>query len=402
MSTDSAWFGAAGNSRPDRRVKKSGTTTTSYPIVAQHELDDPVKRGPLGLGRRRENTDIPKIKPHEVLVWRVGARYVVDRRALRVQDETVVRASSVSIVSVRPGTEVEVSFRIDSQDASAFNVKVIFICSVVDPVVVVRDGQLDAADALLAYLRGYQDIFGLGIEHPISEINKVRSKMAIQIKAYMTHRPPKIPGIEITSATVQVETPIELGKIRAISTEQQIELEKNKGEALIASQRQEHVLRAKDKMTQAIGRDPLQAITYAHVEGGLTSQELADQVRQMEETRRMAKRMDRMADQTRQYAIEDLRAEREHEHELWERQQLESRRGEEREDRRDQVSTNIELLKLFADRGYLDTYNADIEDLINRIRGEKSAPELARDDQQAELTNGQEQQSRGSEDENDN
>jgi hypothetical protein len=402
MSIDPGWFGAAGNGRPDHRVKKSGTTMVSYPIVAQYELDDPVKRGPLGLGRRRENTEIPKIKPHEVLVWRVGGRYVVDRRELRVHDDTVVRASSVSIVSVRPGTEVEVSFRIDSQDASAFNVKVIFICSVVDPVVVVRDGQLDAADALLAYLRGYQDIFGLGIEHPISEINKVRSKMAIQIKAYMTHRPPKIPGIEITSATVQVETPIELGKIRAISTEQQIELEKNKGEALIASQRQEHVLRAKDKMTEAIGRDPLQAITYAHAEGGLTSQELADQVRQMDETRRMSKRMDRMADQTRQYSVEDRQADREHEYELWRRQQDEAKRGEERDDRRHQVSANIELLKLFADRGYLDTYNADIEDIIGRITGDKSGPAVAGQDQQAELTNGQERQSRGSEDDNDN
>jgi hypothetical protein len=49
-----------------------------YPIVAQHELDDPVRRGPLRLGRRRDNSEIPKIKPHEVLVWRVGSRYIVD------------------------------------------------------------------------------------------------------------------------------------------------------------------------------------------------------------------------------------------------------------------------------------------------------------------------------------
>ena len=98
--------------------------------------------------RSAGNTDIPKIKPHEVLVWRVGGRYVVDRRELRANDDTVVRASSVSIVSVRPGTEVEVSFRIDSQDSAEFTVKVIFICSVTDPVIVVRDGQVNAADAL--------------------------------------------------------------------------------------------------------------------------------------------------------------------------------------------------------------------------------------------------------------
>jgi hypothetical protein len=65
------------------------------------------------------------------------------------------------------------------------------------------------------------------------------------------------------------------------------------------------------------------------------------------------------------------------------------------------VSANIELLKLFADRGYLDTYNADIEDLIGRIRGDRSGPAVASRDQQGELTNGQ-RRSTGAEDDNDN
>lgn len=51
-------------------------------------------------------------------MWRVGNKYVVDSRQLRDSDDVVVDAPSVSVVSVRPGTEVEVSFTIDSREAS--------------------------------------------------------------------------------------------------------------------------------------------------------------------------------------------------------------------------------------------------------------------------------------------
>jgi hypothetical protein len=296
MSTDSNWFESADSVRPDFRVKNgqrapsdpgtgngrrqppdrgvpsrgptlptpgaaSRETAPSYPIVAQHELDDPVRRGPLGLLKRRALDDIPKIKPHEVLVWRVGSRYVMDRRELRAHDDTVVRASSVSVVSVRPDTEVEVSFRIDSEDASEFTVKVTFICSVLDPVVVVRDGQVNAADALIAYLRGYQDLFYLGLEHPIKEINKVRTKMAVQVKSYMTLRPPKIPGMEITSATVQIETPPVLADMGRLTTEHEIELEMEDHEARLDSRRQDHLLKKANRMG-AISRDPRPPSTW--------------------------------------------------------------------------------------------------------------------------------------------
>jgi hypothetical protein len=86
-----------------------------------------------------------------------------------------------------------VSFEIDSQDAAKFTVKVTFICSVLDPVVVVRDGQVNAADALIAYLRGCQDLFNLGLNYPIKAINRLRTEMAVQVKSYMVLRPPEDP-----------------------------------------------------------------------------------------------------------------------------------------------------------------------------------------------------------------
>jgi len=452
MSTDHNWFESADSVRPDFRGKNgqrapsgpgagnnrrqppdpgvpsrgptaptpgaaSGETAPPYPIVAQHELDDPVRRGPLGLLKRRDLDDIPKIKPHEVLIWRVGSRYVLDRRELRAHDDTVVRASSVSVVSVRPDTEVEVSFRIDSEDASEFTVKVTFICSVLDPVVVVRDGQVNAADALIAYLRGYQDLFSLGLEHPIKEINKVRTKMAVQVKSYMTLRPPKIPGMEITSATVQIETPPVLADMGRLTNEHEIELEIEDHEARLDSRRQDHLLKKANRMG-AIGHDSEAALNLAYADGGIASPEYADQIHQREESGLQRDRMDAIAATTRQHELDDRYDQRKYELEdragqwrnekkqwtreerkaelEWQHAQIEARRKDDLEAQRAQINANIELLKMYAANGHLDTHNADIEDLIRRIHGDHGGAQLTAGDR-PELTDGQAPEAHGPE-----
>jgi hypothetical protein len=289
-----------------------------YPIVAQLALDEPARRDRMGLIRRRENTEIPRLRPHEVLVWRVGGRYLADTRELRARDDVIVRASSVSVVSVRPATEVEVSFQVVSRDNSEFTVKVTFTCSVLDPVTVVRGGQVSAADALLAYLRAYPDLFQIGLKFSVAEINKIRTAMASHVKAYIALYPPRIPGIKIGTATVQVDTPASLGKIQEINQEQQIELAADKQRAYI----------------------------------------------------------DEMAKNAREYAAQDRDA-------VWER-----------EDRREQVKANIELLMGYADRGYLDIANADIENIIRRIQGDagghgRDVPAFSPDSQPGRYLKGQ-------------
>jgi hypothetical protein len=362
--------------------------TTSYPIVAQYELDDPAKRGPLNIIKRRDKSEIPKIKPHELLVWRVGNRYIVDERQLHASDDTVVRASSVSVVSVRPSTEVGVSFQVDSGDAGEFTVRVTFICSVLDPVMVVRDGQVDAADALLAYLRGYQDLFEVGLNHPVSEINKVRTKLAAHVRSYMALRPPKISGIEVASAITQVETPDALGKIREVNDQTQIDLAQKKGEALIAAASQAERLSQQAEVTKAVGDSPIAALGLAYVDGTLTSREWAEQAQQMGD----AQELKDLAAQNRQYAIEDRDSQWTHDREQadieWRHSQVEIQRKDDRENRKDQLEANIELLKMLAEAGHLDTYNADLEDLIRRVRGDQPAAAVASGDRPAELTGG--------------
>ena len=363
----------------------------SYPIVAQHVLDDAIRHGKVPIRKSREGTEIPKIRPHEVLVWRDGNRFIVDPRELRAHDHTVVHASSVSVVSVRPGTEVPVEFRIDTRDSAKFVVRVTFSCSVVDPVIVVQNGQVNAADALLEYLHAYPDLSQLGLEYSVTDVNKVRKAMAAHIKAYMAHYPPKIPGMEIGTATVHVETPVTLGKIQEINEKQLIQLAEQAAEAAVAAQVEDGILATKSKLSDAID-DPWQATFYAQAEGTLTGQEAAQQLQQLYDAEEQRAQVESMAKKTRKQAKEERDAQWAHEREVWERQQTEQRDKEKREDRRDQIKANLELLKTYAERGYLDTANIDIENFISRIQGEVPDAPRAREvsgEDRLELSEGQ-------------
>jgi hypothetical protein len=116
-------------------------------------------------------------------------------------------------------------------------------------------------------------------------------------------------------------------------------------------------------------------------------------MQQSHEADEQRKHMDRIAERTRDHAVADQEAEWKHEKDLWKRKQIEDRRQEDREDKRNQVAANLELLKVLADRGHLDTYNADVEDLIRRVRGDATAPQVGGGDQRSELTDGRAEQS---------
>jgi hypothetical protein len=282
---------------------------------------------------------------------------------------------------------VQVEFEIDSRDGEEFVVRVTFICSVKDPVIVVEHGQENAADTLLAYLHGYQDLFQLGLSYSVSEINRIRKAMAHQVKAYMAYYPPRIHGMEISSATVQVETPATVGRIRELEEEQRIQEARQRGEARIASQRQDSLLENTRKLSRALGDNPVDVAFYAHAEGGTSSEDLAGQLQQSHEADEQRKHLDRVASRARNYAVADQKAEWAHEKDQWGRKQIEDRHAEDREDRRNQLTTNLELLKVLADRGHLDTYNADVEDLIRRVRGDATGPQVS-GGQRAELSDG--------------
>jgi hypothetical protein len=105
----------------------------------------------------------------------------------------------------------------------------------------------------------------------------------------------------------------------------------------------------------------------------MSSQEYAERLLQIEEARKQMERAERLADLARTQAIEDRDAE-------WAR-----------EDDRNQMNANIELLRVFAETGHLDAYNVDLDDLVKRIRG--GSPAVTAEEQQAALPGGQTPQS---------
>jgi hypothetical protein len=368
--------------------------TYSYPIVDQYEFGEPVKHGPLGVFTRRESSEIPPLKPHEVLVYRVGAKFVVDERQLRRHDDHVVRASSVSVVSVRRDTEVGVDFEIDSRDGLKFKVMVTFVCSVLDPVVVVRHGQVDASVSLLAYLKGYQDLFDVGPRYEVSQINEVRSEATLHVKAYLALRPPEIAGMEISLANVQVETPAVVTNLGQIRNEQMIQHTKQHGEAMLDAARRKHNITQVASIDEAIGGDANRAAALGLLDGGLSSQEYAAQLREQEEAREQREHEREVADRLRRYSVEDRETAwtqaRQKADTEWERGELERARTEALEHRRAEIDAHLKLLEVFAERGHLDTHYEDIGDLIKRIRGEiGTAPGVPAGREQAALADGE-------------
>jgi hypothetical protein len=215
-----------------------------YPIISQQTLKEPPRHGLLNMrSPRRADDEVPALNPHEVLVYRVDGKFIVDDGRRRPDHNQVVNASSVSVVNMRRRADVDVSFTITSKDAASFTVQVNFTCSVVDPVTVVKDGQTNASESLLAYLKGYQPLFEVGLVHPLAEINVVRRKAGLHIKAYMTICPPEIPGMLIDLANVQVMTPQEVAeheeRRRREGREQDLAAERLQHEHDLKRQRQE-------------------------------------------------------------------------------------------------------------------------------------------------------------------
>ena len=342
----------------------------SYPIVSQLELEDPAKRW---RGKRRDRSEIPKIKAHEILVWRVGDKYVIDSRQLRGSDDVVVDASSVSVVSVRPGTEVAVSFRIDSKDASLFTVRVTFICSVTHPDVVVRDGQVNVADTLLAYLRGYQDLFNIGLKYPITEINSARAEMAAQVKAYMTLRPPKIPGMRIDSSpTVQVETPAQIASYEDEARKHWMEMRRQADEAELELRRQGLILDKAARFNDAVADNAWAGLGIAVASGDMTSAEQAERLLQHDAEKEQREQVERLTREARQYTVADRVAEWDHDERkdgiAWERAQIEAQRADKQESLGRLLDAEQKYMEALAEAGHFDTHVEDIGAVMQRIR----------------------------------
>ncbi|WP_328341287.1 hypothetical protein [Micromonospora sp. NBC_00421] len=179
--------------------------TAPYPILERRTLNPAEKTRWLGRRRHRAE-DLPRPSAHQSLVYRIGGELVVDDGRIVPTDERFLNATNVSIVDMRRDALVVASLRIPSADASYFEVLVTFRCTVTDPVAVVSGG-VDAYEALQGHLKAHNRIFELGLDHRLTQVNTVRRLVSAQVRAYLTHVPARVSGMQARFANVEVSSP---------------------------------------------------------------------------------------------------------------------------------------------------------------------------------------------------
>ncbi|MFJ3231606.1 hypothetical protein [Streptomyces sp. NPDC086787] len=177
----------------------------NYPVITEQVLD---RVEGSWWSRRRRRDDVPSLPPGAVHVFRVGGNYRAfpEGMVFDPAHPDVLDASSVTLVDTRARL-VEVERTLPSvSEADTFSVRVSFTCQVSDPAVVARQGVIDVAVPLHAYLLGDTDLPKAGAGHRVEEINAVRDEVARRMIAYTAVVPPRVPGmsVEYVSAEVKV------------------------------------------------------------------------------------------------------------------------------------------------------------------------------------------------------
>jgi hypothetical protein len=122
-----------------------------YPVVDSAELH-PVNRRRFRRARR-EIHEIPRQPPGTVLVFQLGDSYeTVASGSLRLDDEVVVEAVAVAVVSVRHTLCEAVAYLATSDPSTCVAIRARFHCWVTDPVLVVDSGCWDVQPFLTDHL----------------------------------------------------------------------------------------------------------------------------------------------------------------------------------------------------------------------------------------------------------
>lgn len=201
----------------------SATVAPRYPIVDSVRLSRPQRSGLLGV-RKASRSPAEMVRPgegHHVLVYRVDGEYVLDDASLDSRHDTVVRASHVTVVDTQRDAPIVVQLSIPARQSQSFAVRVTFGCTVVDPLVVVRQGLKDPRQLLTSYLLSYYNVMQMGLDYTIEQINEVRHSVHDELTAYQTVSPPLIDGLEIVMASVEVVTPKRMAERHAAELQQQ-------------------------------------------------------------------------------------------------------------------------------------------------------------------------------------
>ncbi|MCX4763838.1 hypothetical protein OG562_23285 [Streptomyces sp. NBC_01275] len=177
----------------------------NYPVIAEHVLDT-IQGG--WWSRRRRRDDVPSLPPGAVYVFRVGGNYrsFPEGMVFDPSHPDVLDASSVSLVDTRARL-VEVERQLPSvSEADNFTISATFTCQVTDPTVIARQGVIDVAVPLRAYLLGDGDLPKVSAGHRVEEINAVRAEVARRMTAYSAVVPPRVAGMTVEFVSAEVRT----------------------------------------------------------------------------------------------------------------------------------------------------------------------------------------------------
>ena len=259
----------------------------SYPIIDQKSLPKAQRGGLLNmLARTRPTSDLPLPNAHETVVYKSGGSYIVDDGRSRSSDDYIVNATNITVVDMRVEAPVTVHTSIPSAGAAEFAVQATFLCTVKKPEDVVEAGLKDMEEPLTQYLVRHQPLFHVGEDCELDDINSVRWNVTAEIKAYVSVRPPRFRGMEVTLGNVQVLTPEELAAFEKARRERRRE-----GMLTSEGQRQAHSLAQELQEQQQLMEVTKQRYNHdLKTQAELHHKQLAEMQLRLEEEQELQKR----------------------------------------------------------------------------------------------------------------
>lgn len=224
----------------------SDASRAPYPVVSARTLEPPAARGWRGMGTaRRERSELPRLEPHQVAVYRVGEDWVESHGDLDLRSETAVRATSVAVVDRRRDVPVEAMITVPSADGTDCAVRVRFRCTAEDAVELMREGgPADASAALVSYLQGCPALAGEYVPHGVAQLAEVTKRICADVTAFALAQPPRLPGMAVGLVSVDLLTPDQLRELQQRLAELAFTRQRDAVEQAVAQERtrrkQEH------------------------------------------------------------------------------------------------------------------------------------------------------------------
>lgn len=181
-----------------------------YPVIEERQLDRAKRR--LLLGGRREDGELPKLRPGTVLVVENDGHFeaLADRRHLSGRETLLVDAVAVSVIDIRTRL-ISASYQLGSRSpADEFTITAAFHCKVSHPETVAKAGITDLTPILREYLRQDQVLAGYCAGQSVDNIRTVNTWVAARVSAYCHTRPPHIDGLSVALSDIEVVTPKDL------------------------------------------------------------------------------------------------------------------------------------------------------------------------------------------------